>query len=326
MNRRALGSRGAKLAVSLGLMAAAAFWLVDWSRLGDDLRRFPPMAAATAVAASVATLSLLTLRWWLMIRRFVPGGFVEHAGHFWMGTIASLFTPAAVGADVYRVAALRGAEAGGATIAGVVLRERLVGLAGYCLFYLGCRAVSPAPPAPFDAIAVVLAAAVPALGVTLTVGDRVGGRLVARWRVASGGGRWSDRLEALTTAAGGGGLGGLGVSLLLTLAACGAWTVVLAALLAGLGLDAPAAVVGMIGVSAELARWLPVSLQGVGVREAVVAFGMERFGGDPAGGFAAGALAYLLHTAVCAAAGGIGAWITGTRPTTRRAPSIGADG
>lgn len=305
--------RGLRLAASLGMIAAAAAYLVDWGRLVEDLRRFPLDLAAAAAAACALTLLLLSTRWWLMIRRFAPGGFLLHAGHFCMGTVAGLFTPAAVGADVYRVAALRGAETAGSSVAGVVVRERLIGLLGYSLFFLGCRAASPPPPDPLDAAAVALAVAAAGLAAVLGIGGGVGRRLADRLRRRPRAAAWGDRLAAVTAAASAGGATGFAASLGLTLAACAAWTAALGCLLAGLGERPGGAAVGMIGVLAELARWLPISIQGVGVREAVTAFGVERFGGDPADGFAAGALVYLLHAAVCALAGGAGAWAVGAK-------------
>lgn len=323
--------RACRIGASAGLLIAAAF-LVDWGELLTALRRFPVGLAAAGAAACALTLLLLTVRWWLMIRRFAPGGFLLHAGHFWMGTVAGLFTPAAIGADVYRVAVLRGGVARrpdsrdpistdpistgpistGAAAAGVVLRERLIGLLGYCLFYLGCRAAAPAAPASLDAAAAVLAAAAAGLAAMLAAGPSLGrllGRLLER---QPPGARqtaiWGGRLAAMATAAGTGSPAALAVSLGLTLAACAVWAAALGLFLAGLGERPGAAAVGMIAVLAELARWLPISIQGVGVREAAAAFGVERFGGDPAIGFAAGGLVYLLHAAVCALAGALGAW------------------
>jgi hypothetical protein len=63
-------------------------------------------------------------------------------------------------------------------------------------------------------------------------------------------------------------------------------------------MDLDHAVVGMIAIITEFARLLPISLQGIGVREATFAFFAARAGGPSAAAFATCATAYALHFAV----------------------------
>lgn len=301
--------------VSAALLAGVAF-LLDWRRLAEGAARLPAASLAEAAVFCALTLLCLTVRWWAMVRPIVPGGFLWHAGHFWTAGVASLFTPAAVGADLYRIAVLRrgreggpeGGAGGSAALVGVIARERLVGLLGYCLFYLLCLPALAPLPAPLPEIAVLLAAAAAGLLAALALGERIGGALAGRLPPA-----WGGRLAGVAAGLGGVSPGRFGLSLGLTLAACATWTAAAAALFRGLGLAAAWPAVGVTGVLAEIARWLPVTVQGLGVRESVFAFGAERFGLDPAAGFLAGALVYLLHTAVLLAAGAAGVLLAGRR-------------
>ena len=317
MNWSGLGSAGlgrtglgqAARGLAAVVLIAAAVATLGGSNLLESAAALRADAVIGATAGCAVTLALLTVRWWAMARRLVPGSFVWHAGHFWIAGVASLFTPAAVGADVYRVAAMRRGPGQAEALVGLILRERLIGLLGYCLFYLLCLSALDVVPPPLGEAAVPLAAAAAALIFALGPGGslavRLTGRLPERWRDRAGGVvaalRYASPAQTL-------------LSLALTLAACAAWTAAAWTLWRGVGLAAPWAGAGAVGVLAELARWIPLSVQGVGVREAAFAFGVERLGFDPAAGFLTGGVLYLLHMAVLTVAGLAGAAMTRRRP------------
>jgi glycosyltransferase 2 family protein len=301
---RAGAARLFRAAAAVVLIVGAVI-LLGGSNLSESAAALRADAVIWTVVCSAATLCLLTVRWWAMARRLVPGGFFRHAGHFWIAGVASLFTPAAIGADVYRVAVLRRAPGQASALVGLILRERLIGLLGYCLFYLGCLAALDDPPALLREAALPLAAAACVLVAVLGPGGRLCAAAAQRVPV-----RLRDRAAAAAAALHQASVGQTLTSLALTLAACAAWTAGAWTLWRGLGIDAPWAAAGAVGVLAELARWLPLSVQGIGVREAAFALGVERLGFDPAAGFLAGGLLYLLHTAVLTVAGALGAAIT----------------
>jgi len=66
----------------------------------------------------------------------------------------------------------------------------------------------------------------------------------------------------------------------------------------GVGIDR--ATVGMSAIVAEFSRLLPISVQGIGVREATFAFLAAKAGGSFEAAFAACATAYALHFALIA--------------------------
>lgn len=53
---------------------------------------------------------------------------------------------------------------------------------------------------------------------------------------------------------------------------------------------------GLISILSEFSRWLPVTIQGVGIREGVAAFGFELLGFSGEAGFLVCAVAYLINS------------------------------
>lgn len=303
------GRRWLRRGVSLALLAGALA-VLDWQRLlaaaaGADARHL-----AEAAGWCLLTLLLLTLRWYAMARPFVPAGLLWHAGHFWTAGLASLLTPAAVGSDLYRIAMLRRSAGGAAVLVGLIARERLLGLLGYGLFFLACHGMLATPPATLDAAALAAWLGVVALGTGLA-GARILGRRAGALLTGTRLARLQPTVEALADGLGRTGPAGFALSLGLTLAGCATWAAAARAVFAALHLPLGWFESGTVAVLAELARWLPVSAQGIGVRESVFAFGTDLFGADPTVGFAAGALLYLIHSLILIATGLCGTLTTG---------------
>jgi hypothetical protein len=91
--------------------------------------------------------------------------------------------------------------------------------------------------------------------------------------------------------------------LLLSLLGVVTWVLAVAVVAKGLGLDVPFAVLGVVATLVEFARWLPISIQGIGVREGLYASLFVLFGYPAESGFALGTIAYLSLTAALLASG-----------------------
>ena len=85
------------------------------------------------------------------------------------------------------------------------------------------------------------------------------------------------------------------------------WTTVIYLLAESAGSPVPFLVAGMIGVLVELVRQIPVSVQGIGVREASFAYLFGLIGHSPEEGFVVGAAAYLAIGLALCLAGALGA-------------------
>jgi uncharacterized protein (TIRG00374 family) len=269
--------RRTRVAVEAVVSAVVLGLLLRWAGLhevattlrGTDLAWFLP-----AVVVSVATVPMMAFRWQLLLEAkhvSVPLGWLTRT--YFVALFAGQFLPAAIGGDAVRVVEL-GRRTGNApeSVASVLI-DRLIGLVS--LVVLAVIAVLVSGPGRRPGVVAAegafgLAAAVALL---LLFSSQVRGT-VARWlepraagRRLAVGGRFYDALHdyrghrATLLAVG-----------LLALLVQAARVGVIWMLARALGLDVPDSVVLLAGPVVFAALALPVSLNGIGVREAVFVY------------------------------------------------------
>jgi uncharacterized membrane protein YbhN (UPF0104 family) len=283
-------------------VVAIVLIFLDLDVLIDEGARLSWTAVLWAILFNVLTVLLLTARWFVAVRRFVPGLFWWHARHYWASIVFNLFTPAALGSDVYRILLLRGTAERGFSLFGLIVQERLIGLLGQAVFFMVCLvwlmlvagsgSREPLPGAIVSAGWILLLVAL----VTLIVLWR--GEAFLRFAVRFLPARWRERVHQVGTALRPPSFGFLMTLLAFTLLSVLTWTLAAAAIAQGLAAAVALFEVGLIAVLGEIARWLPLSVQGIGTREAVYAVGFELVAGSPEIGFLTGAIVYILNTLV----------------------------
>jgi uncharacterized protein (TIRG00374 family) len=257
-------------AVVLGLLLRwAGIHQVAHTLRGTDLAWFLP-----AVAVSAATVVMMALRWQMLLAAKglpVPLGWLVRT--YFVALFAGQFLPAAIGGDAVRVVEL-GRRTGDAPEAvASVLIDRLVGLVSLVVLAVFAVAVSGAGRRP-GVIAAEAAFGVAAAAVLVMLfSSRLRGA-VARWlepraagRRLAAGRRFYDALHAYRDHR-----GTLVAVGLLALAVQLARVGVIWMLVRALSLDVPDSVVLLAGPIVFAALALPVSLNGIGVREAVFVY------------------------------------------------------
>ena len=277
---------------------AVALAVLDWTTLARAFAQLSFGDLAAAAALSLLTTVLLSIRWAILA---APPGMRLGGREFRDALVSHVFnlvTPASAGADAYRVMIARDREGGRGRAASLVILERLIGIGGYALIFLLCYAMAGrdgSAAAVFSASASVFAlvSALPIVTLLLT-------RLVASHTHLWIGARIPVTLKAML-----GGLVGvrptraamvMGVSTLGTTT----WLACVSVLVNATGVGLALAVVGMIAIVTEFSRLLPISVQGIGVREATFAFLAGQAGGSSEAAFAACATVYALHFALVA--------------------------
>jgi uncharacterized protein (TIRG00374 family) len=269
--------RRTRVAVEAVVSAVVLGLLLRWAGLhgvantlgGTDLAWFVP-----AVVVSAATVPAMALRWQLLLGAkgvSVPLGWLTRT--YFVALFAGQFLPAAIGGDAVRVVEL-GRRTGDApeSVASVLI-DRLVGLVSLVVLAVVAVLVS----GPGRRVGVVAAegafGAAAAAALLLLFSSRLRGT-VARWleprasgRRLAAGGRFYEALHAYrdhraTLVAVG----------LLALAVQAARVGVIWMLARALGLHVPDSVVLLAGPVVFAALALPVSLNGIGVREAVFVY------------------------------------------------------
>jgi uncharacterized protein (TIRG00374 family) len=269
--------RRTRVAVEAVVSAVVLGLLLRWAGLhgvakalgGTDLAWFVP-----AVVLSAATVPLMALRWQMLLEAkdvSVPLGWLTRT--YFVALFAGQFLPAAIGGDAVRVVEL-GRRTGDApeSVASVLI-DRLVGLVSLVVLAIVAVLVS-GPGGRFGVVAAVGAfGAAAAAALLLLFSSRLRGA-VARWleprasgRRLAAGGRFYEALHAyrahraVLVAVG-----------LLALLVQAARVLVIWMLARALGLHVPDSVVLLAGPVVFAALALPVSLNGIGVREAVFVY------------------------------------------------------
>ena len=284
---------------SLALLGAGLY-LLDWPQLAAAATKLTPWAFLAAVLLACATMLPLFMRWHFLIGG--AGGWFQRVARYLYANLLSAVSPGSLGGDVYRFFAFRTAEQTGAALAAILVRERMLGLTSMLVGLLvGVAGMefSGAHPGQSLARSLGLAAAaglaalflLPALVERISIPEPWRGHLQAA--VATGAAR---RTAAL-----------LGWSLI----ALALWLITVQFVAGWLGFEISWPLLLVVVTSVELVRILPVTIQGLGLREGAFASLLGMFGYAPESGFVLGAAAYLALSVALVVTGAIGALMLG---------------
>ena len=299
-------------AVKLGiamLLLGAALYLLDWPALRESLQRIHPSAFVVAVLLLLPENALLALRWHYVVRADIPLPVAEHTRRFFIAIFVSSFTPATIGGDFYRFLNLRKKARNNWQMAGLIVRERLIGLAGYALFYLVCAvaylsSAESGDAALGEAYWLALICFVAGL-VGLYPARRLFDILRERLPLFRGG-KGAGYGELISVALDMGGVRQILGLQCLSLLTCGMWTLSIVVIARDLEIEVGFLVLGMAGVLTDLVRQIPISIQGIGVRESTFAVLLWAMGLSLEQGFILGLASYLAVTIAVVAVGAIG--------------------
>ncbi len=301
-----------RAAIGIAGSLLLCLWLVtviDWGRfLAAATRLSPPAILLAALLVAVHQLAA-GLRWHCLIRSWSRGCLRAHVATFLVSNFFSLFTPGGLGSDAYRVYAVGRAGVDRWLLAGVVLRERLVGLLGFlALFAIGSLWWTRGRAAGEAADFVAWAGAAMRLSLFATALGTAAVLLspLLRSHLPRLLGPRLPRLGTLAEHAAFPSLGELLSVLALTALMLASWW--LAALLLGRDLElavGPGYLAALLALT-EISRFLPISVQGVGVREAVFMTGVELAGASGEKGVLLVVVLYVLNMFMQLALWGVG--------------------
>jgi hypothetical protein len=290
---------------------AVAIWLVDWRQLLEAASRISPVGIVTCLALALLSHLLLALRWSLIAtprqtltdqsqatrQRVDLWRYGLECLVYLHASLFNLITPAALGADVHRIVRGRGRAGGRQATAGFVVLERVLGVSAqaavFVTAYAACKWFDrrdglPMPPVFFvSALAMTSVLAMMFLGVSLFL----------LWARAQVEGRKHRVLEGLQTVAQAIRTTPLRFAMLffLSIAAVASWIAAATPLVLDTALALSPFALAMVVILTEFSRLIPISLQGIGVREGTFALLTADLGADAAAGFTVCALLYLLN-------------------------------
>lgn len=267
-----------RLAVSV-LVLVAIFRFVPIAQVWSEARRLPPMLWLGALALFVAGHAAATFKWRLLIGEGVsyPQAFQAHLA----GLAANLCLPGLGGGDVVRAALVYPAAKDGSQLVVGSVADRLLDILGLLLFAVGGAFLAArAGGSDLRQLSWLLLAGVIALLVFVPATmllERVAKRAHPSGRIA----RLALRAVAATAY-----LvhrpGRLVVCLAISMIVQATFVAINIAFAVAVQVDAPVAAWFFAWSTAKVVAIAPISLGGLGVREAVMASLMAPFGADPA--------------------------------------------
>ncbi|BDD92276.1 hypothetical protein PanNE5_17160 [Pandoraea sp. NE5] len=285
-----------KLLVSLALIAFAAS-LLDLGAMLRTLKAGSPASFVIAILINLATVLVMGWRWYRLSANEVRLSIRSQLALYFKATFLNTFTPANLGGDAYRLAALSRESHSTGRLLRLLLRERLLGLYGYVLlFALAYAAVALTADVDLDprtnpyiyGVMVALAAVLVALLA----------RPLGRWavaimrRVVSARRlptleRWAEIGVGLLSPKGAAPLLGL------TFAGILLWIASIKVIAYGFGLPVSWAQLAAVATLVELVRLIPITIQGVGLREGVFAYLLGYWGYSHEQSYVVAMTAYL---------------------------------
>lgn len=301
---RRLTRRGLHFVVSVVALVAAGSML-DWQALRETLGKVDPVALGLIVGVSFCQFVVMSLRWRLLLRNIVTLPLREHFRLYFQSVFLNTFTPANVGGDVYRLMTLKAYTSSHTAVLAALLQERYLGLLGFIGVYLGCWAgLQLWPPQGwheagtlFGSVGVCMGGGL--IGLLLAPGLlqrllRRGDKCLPVWlRVLLGN---FCAMPLLTPWARSGRL--LGASCLGVLI----WVLTVSLMARDLGIAMPWLTLAMVVVLVECLRLVPISIQGIGIRESAYAYLFGVLGASSESGFILGTMSYVvLNLSICLA-------------------------
>lgn len=295
-----------KILVGLGVLGLAIY-LLDWDSLISAVQKLNPWLLVLTIFVLLLELPILGFRWYLIVLPNARLPFMSHFRRYLLAVFLSSFTPAQLGGDVYRYMSLKNAAEGKGNLAAAIFQERLIGLISFMVFYLLCFSIYSVMVqqtndsareffsyiAAFFSLALCGMALSPvilnwAVGISFVLNIRILREFLALAQLIIRLGSFFQFMKLLSLSM----IGGVFV-----------WTVAIQIVTYDADIEVPFVVLGMIAIIADMIRVIPISIQGLGVREAAFAYMFNLIGYSAEQGFIIGGVSYALVSIISFSAG-----------------------
>lgn len=286
-----MGKRLFKIVVTL-LLLVIAFLILDWKKVINIIGQVHPIAGFMVVFLIFTHFLLTAWRWHILLD--LPAiFFLKNLKVYLYGNFLNSFTPANLGGDVYRFAALKQYSSNRMYFIGRLIEERILGLffflVCYVLFYLISFFAWSGPNPRLFFISSVVSGICAMLMLIIPYSNSWINKIFGHYA--------SPKIAQLFFES------RFGMSLrpslmlfrltLLSVAAVFLWITSVYIVALDLNCLLPWSVVGIIAILVELLRFIPMTVQGIGLREGAYAYLFHLFGYSPESGFAVGVAVYL---------------------------------
>jgi len=284
------------LPVSISLLLiGVALYLFDWVLLRDVFLNISPLVFALVTLILLVEFPLLAWRWHLIVSPEAPEPFLVHLRQYMTATLVNTISPAQIGGDIYRFFKVQNNETGGLTAFALLVQERAIGLITFFIAYLLCllwlsvdnsKGLGNAAWIFYGIGAACLFGLFAIAALALIAPQLMRNSLITRFPLIRMILETSYRALVFTS------IRDFVHILTISLAVVIFWIVAIQIVTVDIGVNVPFAMLGLIGIATDLARLVPITVQGIGVRESVFAFFFSALGHSAEQGFVIGAVSY----------------------------------
>lgn len=284
------------LAITVGLLTLAMMML-NVEAMFDILKRGSTSAFVLAISINMLIFFVLGLRWYILASPSLEFSFQHQLSRCIKANFLNSFTPANLGGDAYRIMVFKGERASTRCVLKLLLRERILGLYGFVTVFVityGLIAmrrnggtVSVDNPYLYGLAIAVGLFALPFVmrlfsrRMIVPAGAIIGERHISR--LAS----WLAELPSLFSCK------GALWPMCLTLVSISLWVLCFKIVADGFGLLVPTLYLAVVATAVELIRLVPITLQGIGLREGAFSYLLSFYGYDSELCYVVGIVAYM---------------------------------
>ncbi|MFX0197892.1 MAG: lysylphosphatidylglycerol synthase transmembrane domain-containing protein [Candidatus Hodarchaeota archaeon] len=284
-----------KLLVSLALLGVA-FYYLDWASLKEALLEVNLWVFIVSTLIFASHYILLALRWHLLLDSNIILPLKENVRIYLYSIFLNTFTPVNVGGDIYRFFSLKDQTPDKLTVIVLILKERILGILGcfsvYLILFAGLWLTNtkwllnsgkvlfyPGVLMLFGTIWIILIPYVL--------------RIISKLRSVCDRTRFYNSVVSLYDAMYFNSLPHFAKLMGLSFLSLLIWILAVQIFAIDLRLHISCWYVGTIAILVELVRLIPITIQGVGLREGTYAYLFDILGKSPEDGFVLGTVSYL---------------------------------
>lgn len=291
-------------------LLAGAIYLLDVHVMIATLKGGSGLTFVIAIVINLAIFLMMAMRWYILINTQSQRSFLYHIAIYMKATFLNTFTPANIGGDAYRFAALKSEARSANSLIKLLLRERVLGFYGYMIVFL-ISFFYVFPSTDFDiplAGNLYLYGALLALA-TFILPFFVRGLESALFSILSNKVHTEKLkkihylvkvLSELFT------FKGTILLMLITIGSIILWIVSIKIVAAGFGLSVSLIHLAIVATLVEVIRLIPISIQGIGLREGMFSYLMSLLGYGAEQSYIIAIIAYLALSTSIVLSGPIG--------------------
>ena len=281
--------------ISLFFLLAALYFL-DWMKIKQYVSFIHLNIFILTIIFHMVVIAILSLRWYCLINSIVKLPVIDHIERYLYSLYLNIFTPANVGSDIYRVVSLKKNIKSSLPILIIIFKEHFIGLLSHLFFYIICII-----GLWYLSVDIILRSThfflIPTIVILMTAASLLFTSVIIRFflnitfirshdfinktlnhilKVVI----FSSKSEFFIL---------IGLSFLAFIIR----TIIFQQIAINLNIEISSITLGVFFVLVELARMIPLSIQGIGVREAMWAYMIEMLGGSSEKGFVLGTVVYI---------------------------------